>query len=121
MKYPIGLFFILIFANNTFAQDTIRTYYDDESNLLKEIYLQVNGKAEGIIKRFDEEGKLTQIGTLVNNQRNGLFYDLDPETGDTVRITPFVNNQRSGIAKSFHPGGILQQNPLLSITKSKVR
>ena len=48
---PLSLTFLLVLGHwsQGFAQDTIRTYYDDESRLLKEIYIRVNGKAEGII------------------------------------------------------------------------
>ncbi|SFB37011.1 toxin-antitoxin system YwqK family antitoxin [Algoriphagus aquimarinus] len=96
-------------ANFAMAQDTIRTFHDEEETLIKELYFMVNGKANGEIKRFDEEGNLVQIGQLINDQRNGDFIDLDAISGDTVRIIPFVNNSRSGISKSFYPGGTLKQ------------
>lgn len=103
------LFLILVSTPQVFAQDTIRTYHDQEETLIKELYLMVNGKANGEIKRFDEEGYLVQIGHLKDDQRNGLFIDLDPLSGDTVRIIPFVDNSRSGESKSFFPGSKLKQ------------
>lgn len=100
--------------SDSLAQDTIRTYYDEESLHIKEILTKVNGKAEGIVRLFDPSGKLVLIGNLKNDQRNGLFYDLDPETGDTVRIVEFRNNLREGKALSYYPSGMLSQESTFS-------
>lgn len=91
------------------AQDTIRTYYDEESLHIKEVLTKINGKAEGVVRLYDINGDLILIGNLKNDQRNGLFYDLDPDTGDTVRIVEFRNNLREGKALSYYPGGVLSQ------------
>lgn len=101
--------FILISGVSAFAQDTIRTYYDEESLHIKEILTKVNGKAEGEVRLFDLNGKLILIGTLKNDQRNGFFYDLDADTGDTLRIVQFENNLREGKAVSYFPGGNISQ------------
>ena len=106
LGFLILLFFVI---TPLWAQDTLKTYYDEEETLLKEIFTLRNGKAYGEIKRFDEEGNLVQIGNLKGDQRDGLFIDLDPETGDTLRIIPFVDNVRYGEAKSFFPEGKLKQ------------
>lgn len=92
-----------------FAQDTIRTYYDEESLYVKEILTKINGKAEGEVRLFDIDGNLILIGNLKNNQRNGFFYDLDPDTGDTVRVVEFRNNLREGKALSYYLDGNLSQ------------
>ncbi|MFN3997238.1 toxin-antitoxin system YwqK family antitoxin [Algoriphagus sp.] len=107
----LGLSFILILGTflQSFGQDTIRTYYDDESLHIKEILTKINGKAEGEVRLFDINGNLILIGNLKNDQRNGFFYDLDPETGDTVRVVEFRNNLREGKALSYYPGGALSQ------------
>jgi hypothetical protein len=60
-------------------------------------------------KEFDQvmsadispDHKLVVIGSLKNEQRHGIFYDLDPETGDTLRQVTFQNNQREGETLSF--------------------
>lgn len=102
---------LLIFGSfsGSFAQDTIRTYYDEESLHIKEILTKINGKAEGEVRLFDPNGKLILIGNLKNDQRNGPFYDLDPDTGDTLRIVNFKNNLREGKALSYFPGGSISQ------------
>lgn len=92
-----------------FGQDTIRTYYDEESLHIKEILTKINGKAEGEVRLFDINGNLILIGNLKNDQRNGPFYDLNPETGDTLRIVNFQNNLREGKSLSYFPGGGLSQ------------
>lgn len=93
----------------SFGQDTIRTYYDEESLHIKEILTKINGKAEGEVRLFDINGNLILIGNLKNDQRNGFFYDLDPDTGDTLRILEFRNNLREGKALSYYPDGTLSQ------------
>jgi hypothetical protein len=106
------IFFTLIFAFLsilTFGQDTLRTYHAEDTLKVKEVVLLVNGKANGTVKRYDLEGRLVVIGTLKNEQRHGVFYDLDPETGDTLRQVTFQNNQREGEALSFYSDGKLQQ------------
>lgn len=93
----------------SFSQDTVRTYYDEESLHLKEILIKINGKAEGEVRLFDINGKLILIGNLKNDQRNGTFYDLDPESGDTLRVVTFKDNLREGKALSYFPDGTLSQ------------
>jgi antitoxin component YwqK of YwqJK toxin-antitoxin module len=93
----------------TFGQDTLRTYHAEDTLKVKEIVLLINGKANGIVKRYDLEGRLVVIGTLKNDQRHGIFYDLDPESGDTLRQMTFQNNQREGEALSFYPDGTIRQ------------
>jgi antitoxin component YwqK of YwqJK toxin-antitoxin module len=103
------LFLLILVSGSLQAQDTIRTYYDEEKTLIKEVYFRINGKAEGEVKRFDEEGKLVQIGFLKNNQKDGKFLDLNPITGDTLRITPYESDKRTGRVLSFYPGGGIEQ------------
>jgi antitoxin component YwqK of YwqJK toxin-antitoxin module len=93
----------------TFGQDTLRTYHAEDTLKVKEVILRINGKANGPVKRYDLEGRLVVIGSLKNDQRHGIFYDLDPETGDTLRQVTFQNNQREGEALSFYPDGTLRQ------------
>ena len=108
MKKALSILLFLSFCLIAKAQDTIRTYYDEDQELLKEIYVRINGKAQGQIKRYSEDGQLIQIGFLKDDQRHGLFVDLDPATGDTIRIVPFLENQRNGLSKSFYPSGQVQ-------------
>lgn len=107
----IGFIFILVLGtfSHSFGQDTIRTYYDEESLHIKEILTKINGKAEGEVRLFDINGNLILIGNLKNNQRNGFFYDLDPDSGDTIRIVEFRNNLREGKALSYFQDGTLSQ------------
>ena len=93
----------------TFGQDTLRTYHAEDTLKVKEVILRINGKANGPVKRYDLEGRLVVIGSLKNDQRHGIFYDLDPETGDTLRQVTFQNNQREGEALSFYTDGTLRQ------------
>ena len=113
-KAVFYLFLLLGLWSTASAQDTIRTYYDEGSLHIKEVLTKINGKAEGEVRLYDPNGKLILIGTLKNDQRNGLFYDLNPETGDTLRIVPFKNNLREGKAMSFFPGGNLSQESTFS-------
>jgi antitoxin component YwqK of YwqJK toxin-antitoxin module len=105
----LAILLILLVSGSLQAQDTIRTYYDEEKTLIKEIYFRINGKAEGEVKRFDEEGKLVQIGFLKNNQKHGIFLDLNPLNGDTLRLTPYESDERNGRVVSFYPGGAIEQ------------
>ncbi|MFC5190577.1 toxin-antitoxin system YwqK family antitoxin [Algoriphagus aquatilis] len=99
----------LVSVPNSFGQDTIRTYYDEQSLQIKEVLTKINGKAEGPVWLYDPTGKLILIGHLKNDKRDGAFYDLDPDSGDTLRIIHFRENLREGKALSFHPGGQLSQ------------
>jgi len=113
----LGFTHLLILStfSQSFGQDTIRTYYDEESLHIKEILTKINGKAEGEVRLFDINGNLILIGNLKNDQRNGLFFDLDPETGDTVRIVEFRNNLREGKALSyFHDGTLSQESNFIN-------
>ena len=106
------LFFSLIFGLQyflTFGQDTLRTYHAEDTLKVKEVVILVNGKANGPVKRYDLDRRLVVIGSLKNDQRHGIFYDLDPETGDTLRQVTFQNNQRQGEALSFYPNGTLRE------------
>ena len=96
-------------GSNCQAQDTVRTYYDEQSLQIKEVLTKINGKAEGPVWLYDPTGKLILIGHLKNDKRDGAFYDLDPDSGDTLRIIHFRENLREGKALSFHPGGQLSQ------------
>lgn len=109
----IAVLFVIL-SQYAYGQDTIRTYYDEEETIIKEMYFLLNGKANGEVRRFDEEGNLVLIGHLQDDQKNGLFVDLDPKSGDTLRIIPFVGNIRSGESKSFFPGGKLKQTSTYS-------
>ena len=93
----------------TFGQDTIRTYHEEDTLKVKEVVTLVNGKANGTVWRYDLDGRLVVLGQLKDGQRHGIFYDLDPETADTLRQLTFQNNQREGEALSFFPGGKLSQ------------
>jgi antitoxin component YwqK of YwqJK toxin-antitoxin module len=108
-KPAIFTFFFGLVSILTFGQDTLRTYHAEDTLKVKEVVLLVNGKANGTVKRYDLEGRLVVIGTLKNEQRHGIFYDLDPATGDTLRQVTFQNNQREGEALSFYSDGKLQQ------------
>src|SRR5690606_41221517 len=85
-SFLFSLIASLIFGGSCFAQDTLRTYYDEDSLHVKEILTKRNGKAEGVVRLFDPTGKLILIGTLTNDHRDGLFYALDPESGETRAI-----------------------------------
>ena len=109
LKY---VFFTLIFgffSFLTFGQDTLRTFHAEDTLKVKEVVPLINGKANWPVKRYDLEGRLVVIGSIKNNQRHGIFYDLNPETGDTLRQVTFQNNQREGKALSFYPDGRLRQ------------
>lgn len=103
----IGLFSVV--GSSCYAQDTVRTYYDEQSLQIKEVLTKINGKAEGPVWLYDPTGKLILIGHLKNDKRDGAFYDLDPDSGDTLRIIHFRENLREGKALSYHPGGQLSQ------------
>ena len=51
----------------------VRTYYDKEQTKLKEEYFLVNGKKEGIKKLYYDNGKLSSIGSYVDNWMDGEF------------------------------------------------
>ena len=108
-KFIFSTFLFAFTTFLTFGQDTLRTYYVEDTLQVKEVVLLINGKANGPVMRYDLDGKLVVIGHLKNDQRHGIFYDLDPETGDTLRQVTFQNNQREGEALSFYPDGSVRQ------------
>ena len=115
-----SIFFSLIFglvSFLTFGQDTLRTYHAEDTLKVKELVILVNGKANGLVKRYDLDGRLVVIGSLKNDQRHGIFYDLDPETGDTLRQVTFQNNQRQGEALSFYPNGTLRERSTFQLNQ----
>jgi len=112
MKLNFIFVFFCLNAQASFGQDTIRTFYDEEESILKEIYFRVNGKAEGEVKLYDPEGKLIQIGFLKNNQKEGLFVDLSSKTGDTIRVTPYLADKRNGKVISYYSDGTVEQESI---------
>ncbi|WP_373398055.1 hypothetical protein V8V91_26900 [Algoriphagus halophilus] len=73
-KFPVIFFFLSLLINSSvFGQDTVRTYYSGDFPTLKEVYIKVNGVAQGVVKRYDEERNLILIGHLKDDKKEGLF------------------------------------------------
>lgn len=108
-KNLLVLLIILLSSSFGYAQDTIRTYYDEDQTLLKELIPQSGGKAEGLMQVFDTDGKLIFKGFLKNNLRVGKFVELNPETGDTLRILPYRDGKLEGKSLSYYADGSIRQ------------
>ena len=109
MKRFAPFILLLISLCPVYGQEMVRVFYDEQQTMLKEIYPTVNGKAEGTLKRFNEEGKLILLGNLKADQREGLFVELNPDTGDTLRTIPFQNNLKHGVSQTFFLDGTIRQ------------
>ena len=109
MKRFAPFILLLISLSPVYGQEMVRVFYDEQQTILKEIYPTVNGKAEGTLKRFNEEGKLILLGNLKADQREGLFVELNPDTGDTLRTIPFQNNLKHGVSQTFFLDGTIRQ------------
>ncbi|WP_375583605.1 toxin-antitoxin system YwqK family antitoxin [Cyclobacterium xiamenense] len=85
------------------------SYYDAENNQVKERYETQDGLPHGRYQRYDPFGNLTQVGQFLDGEKTGLFVELHPQSGDTLKITPYLADQVQGEVVSFYPSGQIAQ------------
>lgn len=109
MKIRLVFLFFLFTHLTTYGQELVRTFYDEEKRIVREVYRKVNGVAEGEYKLFYEEGSLAVLGQLSNDKKEGLFIDFFPNTQDTLRIIHYENNLKQGPSRNYYQSGEISQ------------
>ncbi len=79
-----------------------KTEYYEGGQLKAEYYL-TNGKINGEIKIYQENGKLQKVGTYVNGKENGRFIEYDEEGIKTAEY-PMVNGVVNGVLTIYKDG-----------------
>lgn len=100
--------------------------YDDENgkktdyyygDVVKAEYTLTNGKLNGPIKVFYENGKLKKTGQYVNGFESGIFREYD-ELGNLDAEYTMLNGKRTGLFKVYENGKLSYSNYYLEDKKN---
>ncbi len=73
------LFLLLVSSSMIFAQELKKEYYDDEKRRIKEVYTLLDGKKEGMNKKYFEDGKIAAEVPCKDGKPDGLckyYYEI---------------------------------------------
>lgn len=76
-------------------------YY--EGGQIKAEYYLTNGKLNGQLKVYHENGNIQRVGTYVNGKENGRFIEYD-EDGKKTAEYPMVNGEINGVLTIYKDG-----------------
>jgi len=81
-------------------------YYDKESKneqIKKAEYYLTNGKINGQLKLYHENGKLKKVGNYINGKENGKFIEYDEQGMKSAEYT-MENGEINGIVTTYENG-----------------
>jgi uncharacterized protein len=84
----------------------IRTYYDEAKTQLHEEYYEVDGKKEGVYKRYYDNGQLWEECNYVNGKLNGEYKQYH-DNGQLEAKCNYVNGETYGESVEYFSEGTL--------------
>jgi len=88
--------------------ELVKTYCE-YTNVLEEEYYVVNGKKEGVYKKYTPDGNIRKTCYYVNNQINGEYIKYYRNINGTVyNITNYVDGIKHGKTIYYHENGNIE-------------
>lgn len=105
----MGFLDFLKSSNNIETDNGINEIYFDsgKSPQIKQRFILKNGKREGLVEDFHENGNISGKYEYVNDLQHGLTKSFSND-GSLFRESKFENNKRIGITKEFYTNGSIR-------------
>ena len=115
MKYKVLTLFILVLfgcqqktdrttnKDDSFVENGVIKKYDEQNRLSAEITFQ-NGVRNGVTRYYYSSGALSDEIMYVDDEKNGVAKKYH-KNGNIYSLTPYIKDQKDGIQKKYYANG----------------